>query len=122
MDDIDVPKSSHKTRLSDLSGAEIKDNVSGQSSTSRKAGVNNGLVQATHPSVITLGGPAGGRTAGAAASMATAKGAGGINYSRMNSSHQASIGDSLAIVNTVPGAPGSGVSLQHDVHASRDQS
>lgn len=29
MEDIDMPKSSHKTRLSDLSGAEIKDNVSG---------------------------------------------------------------------------------------------
>ena len=54
--------------------------------------------------------------------MATAKGAGGINYSRMNSSHQARIGDSLAVVNNVPGAPGSGVSLQQDPHASRDQS
>ena len=39
---------SKKTRLSDLSGAEIKDNASGQSSNSRKAGVNSGLVPATH--------------------------------------------------------------------------
>lgn len=44
-------------------------------------------------------------------SVATIKGAGGINYSRMNSSHQASVGDSMAVVNNVPGAPGSGVSL-----------
>ena len=47
MDDVDMPKSSHKTRLSDLSGAEINDNVSGQSSASRKAGVNNGVGHAT---------------------------------------------------------------------------
>lgn len=104
-------RSSHKARLSDLSGAEIKDNASGQSSNSRKAGVNSGLVPATHPSVITLGAPTGSRAGVGGVSMTQTKGAGGINYSRMNSSHQASIGDSLAIVNGIPGAPGSGVSL-----------
>lgn len=83
------------------------------------------MVQGTQPSIITLGGSVGlggPRNNMAQASMATIKGAGGINYSRMNSSHQASVGDSMAIVNCVPGAPGSGVSLQSDVHASRDMS
>jgi len=39
--------------------------------------------------------------------MGRAKGAGGINYSRINSSHQASVGDSIAVANGLAGAPGS---------------
>ena len=80
---------SKQGRLSDLSGAEIKDNASAESSNSRKAGVNSGLVPATHPSVITLGAPTGSRAGIGGVNMTQGKGAGGINYSRINSSqHQ----------------------------------
>jgi len=113
---VEDHESFSKRRLSDLSGAEIKDNLSGASSSSRKAGANGGLVPPTHPSVITLGAPTVSRVGGIGSrvggvGMSRAKGAGGINYSRINSSHQASVGDSIAAANGLPGAPGSDAGL-----------